>query len=394
MPNFIPVKKVKRSKYTKDDIKIGDVWKVNFPSSYKGHIMKNGDSKYCTYHPCLVIGINDDERCIEVVEITHRKSDHKEVIEGTDLEVEYKTVARLKPNHFRVKIDNIEPTSERYMKIIKKIEEAKDDGALDILTQEQTILEYMIQEAKKMTVKGKVPVCKDFKEFCSKISDASMSMKWFIKNNIQWPKGEANKYPFHWPDDLIRDKIGNCFDQSIFMHYFLKKKRVPHKLFLISWVGDSGNATGHILPVYEKKGYVWIWLYLYPGYGLIGGPFRDYDDAKKTLDQFFLVSVNKALGSPSTPYSSYLDEEDTSKFDNYYGNTDITQEDYIMMNHGYNLKSSHMFRINIAGHSIYNPIFDLLRTIDVLKELYRLFKTQDKVEECYLLEDDELETVE
>ena len=67
---------------------------------------------------------------------------------------------------------------------------------------------------------------------------------------------------------------------------------------------------------------------------------------------------------------------------------DITQEDYIMMNHGYNLKSTHMFRFNVGGRSFYNPFGDLLRTIDVLKELYRLFKSQDKVEESYIMEEE------
>lgn len=619
---YITVNNSKKYKTKKEDIHVGDIWKVNFPSAIKKHIKKNGDSRICIEHSCLVLEITDDEKCINIVEITHHESDYKILIKDK-YEVNCNTVAILKPYHFRKFEDHIDEKGEDFNKVIKMCLKAKEDGKLQRLTQEEyegdrttmdlalleespTDLRILMSEDdiycnyknwllkkshvifviglsgsgkstlarklrdqykckltytdtlafaiaghkraiekgyandrwlkendemlykylkeknidplflsdykfditkarptrdpaaeeiiqkemdkyihwlcfeqkerviiegghgavtiarheqlyKKMpiVIKGtsvvksmirrtirdadepkdlilrpyilikqyakmvpemnraravvlddedneimymkeetalneaanpdKVPTgIKNFREFCQKIHNCSMVMRWFIKNKIRWPEppkgGDGNDNPFHWPDDLIKTKEGNCFDQTIFMHYFCKKHRIGHRMFIISWETDSGNMTGHAVPIYEKGGYIWTWLYLGPGNGLIGGPFRDYDEAKRVLDNYFLIGINKALRAPTTPYSSYLTEDEVAIFDRYYGDHSITQKEYVTMNYGQNLKSTHMFKIRMGGHAIYNPIFDLLRTINVLKEVYKLMYNRSKEE--------------
>ena len=109
----------------------------------------------------------------------------------------------------------------------------------------ETIPEEDIQEATNIKVPSGI---NNFKDFCSKIKNPEMAMKWFVKNKVRWTKG-GNDNPFQWPDQLIKDKMGNCFDQSVFMHYFLKHKRISHKLFFITWEGKDKNiATGHVIP--------------------------------------------------------------------------------------------------------------------------------------------------
>lgn len=204
---------------------------------------------------------------------------------------------------------------------------------------------------------------KNFNQFCQQIKKPNDVMKWFKKNKVQWNK-HGNDEPFHWPDDLIREKTGNCFDQTLFMHYFCRKKRLENRIFLISWQSRvTGASTGHAVPVYRQGKYVYTFIYLSKGNGVIGGPFEDFTEAQEVLNKFFQVYVNKMFKTPVYVYSSYLDENDTKRFDQYYGNKEITQTDYITMNHGANMRSSHLYKMNLKGFSFWNPIlpvFDLL----------------------------------
>lgn len=226
---------------------------------------------------------------------------------------------------------------------------------------------------KKSNEKIKVPSgIVDFKDFCNRITSPEMSMKWFIKNKIKWtPNGGDNDHPFQWPDYLIKQKMGNCFDQTIFMHYYCRKKKLDHRMYLVTWLGDNNTGTGHAVPLYKKGKYVYIWIYLKPGVGQIGGPFRSFEEAKSVLDKYFLVAINRILKAPTTPYSSFLSQEDMDRFDEYYGDRKITQTEYITNDFGVNMRSSHLFKLKFKGFIFPNPV---LPVYDVVTTVFELLK--------------------
>ena len=226
--------------------------------------------------------------------------------------------------------------------------------------------------------KTKVPGgIKDFKDFCQKIKDPFMSMRWFIKNKIKWtPNGGSNDHPFQWPDWLIKQKMGNCFDQTIFMHYYCLKKRIEHKMFLITWIADNGQGSGHAVPVFKKGNYCYIWFYLRPGVGHVAGPFRNWDECQKMMNQYFLFYMNRCFGSPCDVYSSYLDEHDMKEFDQYYGDRKILQSEYIMEGLGKHMRSSHMLKIKANGFTFPNPALPIY---DAVIYAYKMLMFSNKI---------------
>lgn len=243
----------------------------------------------------------------------------------------------------------------------------------------------------------KIPTnIKDFKEFLQKIKTPEMVMKWFLKVKLRWtPHGGSNDHPFQWPDWLIKQKMGNCFDQSIFLHYFCRAKHIEHKMYLVTWIGDNGQGTGHAVPLYKKGNYVYIFTYLNPKMGFIAGPFRSWGEAKGVLDKYFLMHINQFFKSPSTPYSSYLSDDDMLNFDKYYNNRKITQTEYIIEGLGKNMRSSHMFKIKAKGFAFPNPIlpaYDFITTVfSIINTIYNYVAVDENTEiEC----GDEVDTIE
>lgn len=246
--------------------------------------------------------------------------------------------------------------------------------------------EKTIHNQKKKLDLRKIPTnIKDFKEFLQKIKTPEMVMKWFLKVKVRWtPHGGSNDHPFQWPDWLIKQKMGNCFDQSIFLHYFCRAKHIEHKMYLVTWIGDNGQGTGHAVPLYKKGNYVYIFTYLNPKMGFIAGPFRSWGEAKGVLDKYFLMHINQFFKSPSTPYSSYLSDDDMLNFDKYYNNRKITQTEYIIEGLGKNMRSSHMFKIKAKGFAFPNPIlpaYDFIVTVfSIIATIYNYVAVDEDTE--------------
>lgn len=246
-------------------------------------------------------------------------------------------------------------------------------GTIDIdIGKEKDTLHHKAKD--KTKVPGGI---KDFKDFCQKIKDPFMSMRWFIKNKIKWtPNGGSNDHPFQWPDWLIKQKMGNCFDQTIFMHYYCLKKRIEHKMFLITWIADNGQGSGHAVPVFKKGNYCYIWFYLRPGVGHVAGPFRNWDECQKMMNQYFLFYMNRCFGSPCDVYSSYLDEHDMKEFDQYYGDRKILQSEYIIEGLGKHMRSSHMLKIKVNGFTFPNPALPIY---DAVIYAYKMLMFSNKI---------------
>lgn len=228
----------------------------------------------------------------------------------------------------------------------------------------------------------------DFKDFLRKIKTPEMVMKWFLKVKVRWtPHGGSNDHPFQWPDWLIKQRMGNCFDQSIFLHYFCRAKHIDHKMYLVTWLADNGQGTGHAVPLYKKGDKVYVFAYLNPKMGFIGGPFRSYGEAKRVLDNYFLMYINQFFKAPSTPYSSYLSDDDLANFDKYYNNRKITQTEYIIEGLGKNMRSSHLFKIKVKGFAFPNPIlpaYDCIITVfSIIGAIYNYFTANEEVDIDY-----------
>lgn len=137
-PDFELTRTVRKYNTSPDDIKVGDVWAVNFPSSKDKHKKSNGDSLECIFHPALVMSKTGGDRGITVVEISHQKSDFK--VQSNNLEINCNMIANLGPHHFKKKRDYIDPNSDKFKEVQATIQKAKAANKLITLTQEATDL--------------------------------------------------------------------------------------------------------------------------------------------------------------------------------------------------------------------------------------------------------------
>lgn len=261
-----------------------------------------------------------------------------------------------------LKLQMIDDTNANKKAVIKIYEdtEEEDDEYLPDLSQFPTIedvdLSILYDDDEEVLEEdgNDIPEVKNFKEFCQKIKDPRQALKWFIFNKIRWPHGDEDvDRPIHWPDKLIATKMGNCWDQSVFMHYYLKAKHIEHRVFYMTWtiVGTSKYA-GHIIPLYQKGKYVYAWLYTSPGNGIISGPYKDWYEAGHVAAEYLqALGVNMGFGKPTVVDDSLGDPKEFEYLDKWY-DKDITQERYIDMNNGMHIRSSHFYSYNIRGFHI------------------------------------------
>ena len=89
-------------------------------------------------------------------------------------------------------------------------------------------------------------------EFCKEFNTVEELLKWYKSNNVQWPKtpksGDGNDRPMAWPDDILKFKIGNCWDHAIFMHYFCKRNNINHAALFI----QNLNSKNHFYTFTKK----------------------------------------------------------------------------------------------------------------------------------------------
>ena len=149
-PSFKLNRTIKKYDTKAEDINVGDIWKVNFPSSKKVHMKSNGDSLESIFHPALVISKGTGDRPISVVEITHKKSNYKVII-GGNYEANCDTMANLNPWHF-IKKRSIEASKEELKKVQEMINKAKEEKKLRTFTQEAT--DFFFTEMGNSTIRG------------------------------------------------------------------------------------------------------------------------------------------------------------------------------------------------------------------------------------------------
>ena len=136
---------------------------------------------------------------------------------------------------------------------------------------------------------------KDFNEFCQYIETPDELGEWYIKNHVKWPNEHGSDHPFRWPDDIIRNKIGNCYDHGLFMYFFCKRKKINCRIVYCGiWnvyeeEGEQHNDhMGHIVTVFEKEG-KWYEFdpqeYRQASHKVIEGPFNSLNEYSEIVEE-------------------------------------------------------------------------------------------------------------
>ena len=181
MPRFEYTNEVERYDTKEEDIKIGDIRWVNFPSIHRYDRLPNGDSTRCIRHPGLIIDkIEGAKRCIKVAEISHRHTGFERRLGNSPYFVTCDILAILTPDHFSETLDHFDPESDEFKEIIDHIKYAEDVGRQVVLTQEQMI--GMMNEEATST---KIPNM-EFK----KSNDGTYNAITYINGHMYRPRAE------------------------------------------------------------------------------------------------------------------------------------------------------------------------------------------------------------
>jgi len=193
----------------------------------------------------------------------------------------------------------------------------------------------VIEEASIYTQKYK-----DFDEFCEYIQTPEEVATWYSKNHVIWPPGETGSdHPFRWPNDIIKHKIGNCYDHALFMHYFCNRKGIPNKqvssyVILIDHDDKTGKTEqsycGHIITLFEKDGR-WYEFdpqpYRQKNGNVIEGPFDSVDQYVDDMNELLQLWGRKQNVGYETKSGYYIYSEDEQKIWDKFYNTPVKDRD-------------------------------------------------------------------
>lgn len=150
----------------------------------------------------------------------------------------------------------------------------------------------------------------------------------FIKNDVKYEDPQkTGKRPMYWPDDIIRNKVGNCLDFAVFMHFYFQKRGIEHALGFTINIGRTFGqlVEGHSFPIFRSNidGNLWIWNYFARKQADINGPFKTYKEIEDEAGPYFSVlynseTYNLPIGiSPRdavTPVTAIVDEDELKKY--------------------------------------------------------------------------------
>ena len=206
---------------------------------------------------------------------------------------------------------------------------------------------------------------KTMDEFCKTFKTFDDVVIWFQTNHIKWPEyKESNKYgplkwtgEVHWPEDLLRDKIGNCFDQALFVYYFCKKHNIPARMYRFSLFYDKEGSTSsqlqcnsHFVTMVKRK--PGIFIFSYQGRDNdTSGPYPTYEKAAERYENWFWETFQTIVYATRNYYpflrietdkkksriqvkSGYFTEDDMKFFDMTYGDKHLTQNEYVNKSKG------------------------------------------------------------
>lgn len=178
----------------------------------------------------------------------------------------------------------------------------------------------------------------DFCEVCG--YDPLSVLMSFSLNHVSWEQFGRAKI-MNWPENIIANKIGNCVDFAVFMHYYFRHFNIEHGIGFVSFIDIDRMMLrmGHAFPIYKDNNKYWIWNYFGDErieYSDINGPFNKVPDIMFDAAPYFSVLYNSTLkGDIAQQYSreydwTYLDERDLAFLDRYLNQTYLTQNDILL----------------------------------------------------------------
>lgn len=146
---------------------------------------------------------------------------------------------------------------------------------------------------------------KDFDEFCDTMETPNDVHNWYVYNNIGWPTykgtGSASEGSFHWPDEILKTKCGNCFDHAVFMYLFCYKKNIPATLMRVAlhYRGAGNNEwwpLGHAITLFKTDSGWFIFNYMYPSEkSTVFGPYESKEKCANAYAKYFDTAVRAML---------------------------------------------------------------------------------------------------
>ena len=238
-----------------------------------------------------------------------------------------------------------------------------------IYENENTRYNYLNEE-KALTEEDFKRDYKNFDEFCKTFNRVEDAMYWYKYNDIQWPSDDnvddPNNRAFSWPNDILKTKIGNCWDHSIFFYYFCKKHNIPARMyryviFAEPYIDDIYWAMGHCVCFCKLESGYYVCNYGIDPTSNLYGPFKSFEECEKSYAKWYSYTVSIMIKKSNSDikiksctktFYAYVDNNDLKLYDKYYGNHNITQLEFDK------LEKSTKFKYD--NRSIKRNIFDEL----------------------------------
>lgn len=237
---------------------------------------------------------------------------------------------------------------------------------------------FKLNENKILTEKDFKKKYENFDEFCDHFDRIEDVMTWYKYNNVRWPtdedKEDANNRPFSWPDDILKTKIGNCWDHAIFFYSFCKRKNIPAKMYRFAIWGKLIDYKSHKYGEMECFGHIVCICKLNTGYyvcdyfgsvkdSTLFGPYESFENCAKHYSNMYghmfktiyikIFDGYEKYDSFTKTFYSVIDNKDVQLYYKYYNNHNITQTDI------FNLQKSAKFEYD--NHSTQRNIIDDLQ---------------------------------
>ena len=151
---------------------------------------------------------------------------------------------------------------------------------------------------------------KNFEEFCKAMNSPYDVNSWYFVNKVRWftdketiRRDRSYNQPADsgtvivWPDELIKTKIGICYDHAILMHFFCQYHNIKNKILLIFATMEMSTFSrelaclGHAVTAYEIKG-EGVYIFNYQrNLGSVLGPFQSFEAAMQYYKTWYMDLV-------------------------------------------------------------------------------------------------------
>jgi hypothetical protein len=190
-----------------------------------------------------------------------------------------------------------------------------------------------------------------FNDLCKSIKTPSELNDWYNVNNIRWftqDERVKRRLAIHstneddvivaWPDEIIKNHAGICFDHAIFMRLLCNRNSIENRMLYIGTIATNDKDTkylGHIVCLYKiKDSGVYIFNYRANNEGSLQGPFGSYEEAEAAYKKYYFYITSLFLKLMPGKYHakkvfSRIQKENLNVYDDYYNDRYATQAEIV-----------------------------------------------------------------